>query len=120
MSKRTNYEKGRDAEYRALKKLRDRGVRFCGRSAGSHGPFDIWWIEERAQQVLTGYDQDGEFHLHDISDPRPVLYLEQLKSGSAKPTKQQRYQYEDFEEFCKLIRRVEFRWPKGKTDEADG
>lgn len=113
--KRTNYEKGRAAEYRALKKLRDRGVKFCGRSAGSHGPFDIWWIEEKAQSVLVGYDMDGTFHLHDISEPRPVLYLQQLKSGSAKPTLAERKVYAEFEELTSRIKRVRFVWPKEGT-----
>jgi hypothetical protein len=111
----TNYTKGRAAEYRALKKLRDRGVRFCGRSAGSHGPFDIWWIEEKEQTVLIGADKDGRFELHDIAPPRPVLHLEQLKSGSAKPNKSERTTYSAFEDVCRDIRRVVFKWPKEKA-----
>lgn len=38
-----NYLSGRLREYKALKELRDAGW-ICGRSAGSHGLFDIWAV----------------------------------------------------------------------------
>lgn len=38
--KRTNYERGRDFEYRVMEYLEGLGM-YCMRSAGSHGIFDI-------------------------------------------------------------------------------
>jgi hypothetical protein len=40
-----NYEKGRRAEYKVMKQLRKEGFQYVGRTAGSHGIFDVWGIE---------------------------------------------------------------------------
>jgi len=40
-----NYVKGRKAEYAEVKKLRKLGYQFAGRTAGSHGIFDVYGIK---------------------------------------------------------------------------
>jgi len=40
-----NYQKGRRAEYREVKRLRALGYQYVGRTAGSHGIFDVYGIK---------------------------------------------------------------------------
>ena len=52
----TNYRRGRAYEYRAIRQLQAEGY-YAGRSAGSHGLFDVWAINGfrwRLIQVKSG------------------------------------------------------------------
>ena len=62
----TNYNRGRALEYRAMRILRDKNCLVI-RSAGSHGPCDLL-----------------------AADPAGTRYAIQVKSGSAKASRQER------------------------------
>lgn len=42
---KTNYERGRNKEYRIVKALKKKGWTICVRSAGSHSIVDIWALD---------------------------------------------------------------------------
>lgn len=60
---KTNYERGRNKEYRIVKKLKARGFDVVVRSAGSHSPIDIWaldWIHKNLVLVQSKLGKLGK------------------------------------------------------------
>jgi Holliday junction resolvase len=51
MTKRTNYIRGRDKEYRIVKTLKSQGY-IAFRSAGSHSPFDVVAINPDTKLII--------------------------------------------------------------------
>jgi Holliday junction resolvase len=49
---RTNYQKGRDKEYRIAAELKKQGFEIVQRTAGSHSPIDIIAIDKINKKIL--------------------------------------------------------------------
>ena len=60
-----NYEKGRRAEYKIIKKLKETGFSISQRSAGSHSPIDVFAIDVENKKIIfvqckTGANSERE------------------------------------------------------------
>lgn len=66
--KRTNYDRGRETEYKIVKELEKAGYVNVGRSAGSHGIFDV-----------VGYSENEVICIQAKRSKRPISFINEYK-----------------------------------------
>lgn len=64
-----NYRAGRAFEYEAVKMLKDRGYKKAGRTAGSHGIFDVFGLKNKHIILISCKRVNS---VEDITDARRV------------------------------------------------
>lgn len=81
----TNYERGRAAEYKVVKRLREQGALIAQRSAGSHSPVDIWAVFPDHMLLVQVKKDDSPHRLDDFHAlPVPAGVIKQLWHFTSK------------------------------------
>ena len=67
------YQKGRRREYKWVEKLRKLGYDYVGRTAGSHGLFDVYGIDVSTRTIRLIQVKSGETAEREKTKARPGI-----------------------------------------------